>query len=532
MPMPPPQRPPPGWFADPAGGGGYRWWDGSAWTTHTHVNAAPVAAAAPRRRRWLWAATGAAVVVAAVTGGVIWSESSSTPAWPAGIGPIAAFVSHDRGLAFLHTVPVHFEAPKAFDKGIADGDKLTTPSARAENKAEASGLRSLGLLGGAVNLESAQTSLDSGSVLAYYDDQAKDIIIRGNTLTPDTRITLAHEMTHVLQDQHFNLTKLDDHADTSDETFALKAIEEGDAVLTQNDYGNSLPAKQQREANAEENASDGSGSGPSQPSGPTENTDFLDIFSDVPYVLGPDFVLTLFDAGGTDMINRAFERPPATELDVVDPAAYLLHLKTKVLAHPVLTSGQVKVKDSADSFGAFETFMTLAGEMDATTALAAADGWGGGSTIQYTEGGLSCTKIDVVGRTSVLSHQLSAAFTSWSTALPQHQAIVTVQGGLTKVTACDPGRVTTTGTRSRYHALDIVDERNSNISDAYLYGVTSPAVALCFGDMALNDSGLLSAENKANGSYSAPPAALQSTLDAQSRHLVTVCRARGNQASP
>jgi hypothetical protein len=476
------------------------------------------------------AVTVAVAVVAALTGGLVWSRSSSSPAWPAGIGPIAAFVSHDRGLAFLHTVPVHFQAPKAFDREIAQGDALTTPSERAQSKEEASQLRALGLLGGSVNLESAQTSLDSGSVLAYYDDQAKDIIIRGNTLTPAIRITLAHEMTHVLQDQHFNLTRLDNNANTSDKAFALKAVEEGDAVLTQNDYGASLPASQQRQATAEENAS--SGSEPPQPTGPTDNTDFLDIFSEVPYVLGPDFVLFLFDVGGTSTIDHAFEHPPTAELDIVNPAAYLLDDKTTTLAPPALTPGQTRVKESADSFGAFETYMTLSGDMDATTALAASDGWGGGSLIQYTEGGLSCTKVDLIGRSPALSHQLTAAFVNWAKVLPQHQAIVTVEGDMTKVTACDPGLTATTGSRSRDHALDIVDERNANMNNAYLYGVHSPAVALCVGDLALGDPTLLRAENKADSSYNAPSTTVQSTLNTHSRHLVKVCQARGNQASP
>ena len=58
----------------------------------------------------------------------------------------------------------------------------------------------------------------------------------------------------MLQDQHFNLVKLDDESSTADEEFAVTAIEEGDAVLTENDYAASLPVREQREANAEENA--------------------------------------------------------------------------------------------------------------------------------------------------------------------------------------------------------------------------------------------------------------------------------------
>ena len=46
---------------------------------------------------------------------------------------------------------------------------------------------------------------DDAGILAFYDDQAKEVVIRGTTLDVSHRATLAHELTHVLQDQHFDL---------------------------------------------------------------------------------------------------------------------------------------------------------------------------------------------------------------------------------------------------------------------------------------------------------------------------------------
>jgi hypothetical protein len=455
------------------------------------------------------------------------ASSRSAPAWPSSIAPIAAFVSHDRGLAFLHPVPVHFQSPRTFDRQTAAQDQPDNASEKVSDRLQAAEYRALGLLGGSVNLVSAQTALDTGSVLAYYDDVKKDIVIRGTTLSPDTKITLAHELTHVLQDQHFNLIKLDDEADTSDQEFATTAIEEGDAVLTQNDYAASLPPRQQREADAEENAPDGSGGAPTPP-GPTGNADFLDISSNVPYVLGPDFVLLLYNVGGIALTNQAFEHPPTTELDIVDPAAYLLHQSTRHLAPPALGRGERRL-GAPDTFGAFETYMTLAGDMDARTALAAADGWGGGSVTQYRHGAQSCTRLDLVGRTATESAALARAFTTWARALPQHQAVITRRGAITVVSACDPGRTATTGTRSRQHALDVVDERNANMASAYLYANLAPSVALCVGNLAVTDPALLGAEDTQDNSLHVP-ASVQRTIDTQMRRLIRSC-GLGSQAT-
>ncbi len=277
---------------------------------------------------------GVALVAGLVTLGVV--SPQQNPPWPTSIAPIAAFVSKDRGLAFEHTVPVHFVAPKTFDRQIAQQDQPTDASERAETARTAAEYRALGLIGGAVNLNSAQSSLDAGSVLAYYDQDKQDIVVRGTALDPATKITLAHELTHTLQDQHFNLTKLDNESDTADRSFAETSVVEGDAVLTEDDYAASLPVKQQEAADAENNA--GSGPAPGK-SGPTEDSSYLDVSSEEPYVLGPDFDFVLYLNGGTGTINKAFEHPPATELDIVNPTAYLLGTPTRRIPTPSLPSG-------------------------------------------------------------------------------------------------------------------------------------------------------------------------------------------------
>ncbi len=373
-----------------------------------------------------------------------------------------------------------------------------------------------------MNLVKAQTAVDTGSVLAYYDDDKRDIVIRGTNLTPDTKVTLSHELTHVLQDQHFNLHKLDDEATSNDRQFATTAIEEGDAVLTEDDYAAALPKRQQQEADAEENAQGGASGGSGLNRGPTHNDDYLEISSDVPYVLGPDFMLLVYNVGGLGATNAAFEKPPTSELDIVDPATYLDGVTPRVVATPTVPAGAHR-DGSADTFGAFETYMTLAGFMDARTALGAADGWGGGKEVEYSKGASTCTKINLTGRTVAESIALGDALSTWAASLPTHQASVSETGQLVTVLACDPGAAGTAGTRSREHALDVVDERNNAMAATYNYAHVSPDVAQCVGDASLSDTALAKANAVAGNGFGSPSAAVQRTIDRQMRLLIKSC---------
>src|SRR5580693_1007504 len=87
----------------------------------------------PSWGRRLWMVPLAGLTVATLlAAGLAWSQSPSALTWPASIVPIAAFVSHDRGLAFLHPVPVHFQSPRTFDRQTAAQDQPDGATQKAE----------------------------------------------------------------------------------------------------------------------------------------------------------------------------------------------------------------------------------------------------------------------------------------------------------------------------------------------------------------------------------------------------------------
>jgi hypothetical protein len=358
----------------------------------------------------------------------------------------------------------------------------------------------------------AESEADSGTVLGYYDSVTKALYVRGRDLTPEVRVTIAHELTHALQDQYFGLDRLDDAATTTGAQSALDALEEGDAVLDEGDYLNSLPLAQQRQDSAEE-------AGPS--SDPASGPGIVEVDDNVPYVLGPDLVGAIYAAGGNRAIDTAFRNPPTTELDVLDPVDYLRPVPTRTLAAPRLAPGARRVGSPSD-FGALTLYVMLASRIDPTSALGAADGWGGGSVVQYQAGGRSCTAVRVTGRSGLDTAALARALAEWAAAMPAGQVALASPGRIVGFSTCDPGATATAGPRSLDDALNLADSRNQNEVNAIYAGAPIP-VAGCVGDDSLADQALLQAEAAQDAVVGPAPAGLQDTIDRQTARLIERC---------
>jgi hypothetical protein len=91
----------------------------------------------------------------------------------------------------------------------------------------------MGMVEGKLDLLAKVNQLAAASTLAFYDFTKKEIVIPGQTLDVEQRVTLAHELTHTLDDEHFNLTKVRKVGDKYD-TDAVTALVEGDAVSVEN----------------------------------------------------------------------------------------------------------------------------------------------------------------------------------------------------------------------------------------------------------------------------------------------------------
>src|SRR5262249_14397551 len=151
-----------------------------------------------------------------------------------------------------------------------------------------------------------------GGILAYYDSHDKKVRVKGSQLTPDVRVTLAHELTHALQDQYFDLNREDKLPDDAEQAF--RSVIEGDAVVVQDAYAASMSKSAPRSYQKAE--SDGSSVYDKIP-------DILVADQLEPYVVGPAFVNALKTKGGNEAIDQALRQPPASTAALMDIFRYL-----------------------------------------------------------------------------------------------------------------------------------------------------------------------------------------------------------------
>ena len=297
--------------------------------------------------------------------------------WPAQWDPrLAPITERDtalRGLSYEHAVPVVFLSDKAFVELIDASDKQSA-SDRAETDREAGTLRSLDLINGKADLQKAATVADDAGILAFYDDQAKEVVIRGTTLDVSHRATLAHELTHVLQDQHFDLPRIEERAqkadaESGDSAQALTALVEGDANHVEQEYVKALPLAQRKEYDREQ-AKEGATVNKGLASVPP----FVSFLIGAPYEFGPFAIRVLIASGGNSAVNDALTGPTPTSAIFVQ--AGLVDTAPEIPIPP-LAAGE-RADGQPESFGAFELYLALSMHLAPLQALTAADSVLGG----------------------------------------------------------------------------------------------------------------------------------------------------------
>jgi hypothetical protein len=392
----------------------------------------------PRRRSGLLT-TIAIVACLGVTGVAIYlvtdDEGVRHPdEWDKRVVDLVAFVEDERGLRFEHPVAVDFLTPAQYsERTRIDESELSREDRRLIEDGTAP-LRALGLVpAGFDALESANELSDTGT-LAYYDPLRERITVRGTEMSPDLRVTLAHELVHVLQDQHFDLdAMLDDGDPTADRLSGYLALIEGDATRVQEAYVDSLSdadresyldAIGQASGEAEEQLGDIPG--------------VLVAMQGSPYALGPPLVELIAAGGGNDAVDDAFEDPPASTEHMIDPRSYFAGDSADDVTTPVVPTGGEQIGED-DRLGALALFLLLSERIDPLEALSAADGWGGDAYVVYDRGGTPCMELAVRGDSTRDGDELLRAFEAWVAEAPPGAAQVRSDGDLALVTACDPG---------------------------------------------------------------------------------------------
>ena len=221
--------------------------------------------------------------------------------------------------------------------------------------------------------------IQSQGVIGFYDLEEKSLTVEGSLGDPDPLAWLiyAHEYTHALQDQQFLLLDLlEPVVDQFDASKAVRALLEGDAILTSYLFYDSLPEDQQTAiaSSLEEQIQDLVGS-PEVASAPPILLRILGW----EHRAGPNLVYRLYLDGGFEAIDRAYENPPRSTEHILHPDKYLSGEEPHDVSLPPLAAalGQAWRQEDGGVLGELLTAVYLTAFLTDDRAEAAARGWGG-----------------------------------------------------------------------------------------------------------------------------------------------------------
>jgi hypothetical protein len=375
-------------------------------------------ASAPGRRRWVPVAIGIAALVACIVVFVIASdvgsdpadEGSTDPSDPAAIADageaiqaevaeLSAFVEEARGLEFLEEVEVELLPDDDFR-----GRLLEELDEDAEELGATNGvLRALQLIEPDDDLREILPQFLGDAVVGFYDPESGELVVRGSDVTPYVRSTLVHELTHALDDQHFELHRpeleeLDDESIT-----AFSALVEGSAVRVEEAWVDQLSREDQRALRAEEAELGASIDVRGVPPVVPQLIGF-------PYTYGPVFIDALLDDGGQERLDEAFEDPPTTTAQIIDPARFLAGRSPVEVPTPP-ADGEV-VDEGV--YGQWALLLTLADKLPGTDATEAGRGWAGDRYVAWSDGEQTCVRSTFVLFTRSDAAALAGALEEWA----------------------------------------------------------------------------------------------------------------------
>ncbi|HEY8059718.1 MAG TPA: DUF6782 family putative metallopeptidase, partial [Acidimicrobiales bacterium] len=225
---------------------------------------------------------------------------------------LQAFVEEERGLEFQEDIDLEILDDDAYtDRAQSDFEEDLVDT-REDLENSASALQALGLWPADTDPVELVSQFAAAGSLGYYDPASGAMVVRGSADTPNLRITLVHELTHALEDQHFELDRpeLDDAFDESG--LAFSALVEGSASRVDAAYTAMLTEQERDQADAEQQALVAGIDIGAFPAILLAQQQFV-------YVTGQEFVESIFDQGGNEAIDRALRRPPTTSEQILEP---------------------------------------------------------------------------------------------------------------------------------------------------------------------------------------------------------------------
>ncbi len=291
-----------------------------------------------------------------------------------------------RGLKVKKNVPCYVRNKEAVKNFILDTVKTKIPPRKLEM--EEVTFKALGFLPDSFAYEKGIVELYLSQLGGYYDPEKQHFVMAGWLPAMMQPTIAAHELTHALQDQYYNLSKfIDPKSENSDEQLARSALVEGDATAVMMDYMRELAGQGPLEGEADVNSFMLQNVvGMSLTAGLKDVPQSLQLLLVFPYTSGLRFAHTLLRDGGYSAIDKAFLKPPRSTEEILHPEIYknggqdFITFDDKELASKYLDEGAVVAYH--DTFGEFAISALLGNFIvDKLKVAQAAAGWGGDRAI-------------------------------------------------------------------------------------------------------------------------------------------------------
>ncbi|MEZ4754064.1 MAG: hypothetical protein R3A13_07105 [Bdellovibrionota bacterium] len=237
--------------------------------------------------------------------------------------------------------------------------------------------KSLGLIPKNFNYLDCAARSSTEFLVAYYDTASKKIYV--NNQSDFSFDVLVHEAVHAIQDQHFNLEKLGKSASRSTDTaLAFSSVVEGDAMLVQNLYLDSLSV-----ADSESKSVANSSPEKSECNFPKMYQN-LSLFS---YSFGSMFCKREYLKGGFKRLNSWLINPPKSTRQII-------HARNSAFNSERLEIDQSKLQEAfkvklrkkvySDEFGQYFVRALVGTSVDRQQAIRAGTGWLGDKIELYS----------------------------------------------------------------------------------------------------------------------------------------------------
>jgi hypothetical protein len=246
-----------------------------------------------------------------------------------------------------------------------DEDKDAAERYAGQRSAEAFGLLPKGF-----NLDSFMVDLLTEQIAGLYDPKTHEFYVADWIPIDDQRMVMAHELTHALEDQHFQIDAWVKAARPNDDAeLAREAVLEGSAMVAMVSYTlqeRGMSLKDLPEIDPSLLVGDMSDT-PLLKKAPPFIKDAL-VF---PYLDGLNFCAAIMRSPGWSKLPRLFEKPPTSTRQIMHPDLYASGKTTSQVSLPALDtalgSDWTKLEDNImGEFGWKEVLKQFLGESQAT----------------------------------------------------------------------------------------------------------------------------------------------------------------------